>query len=146
MDTVTQIQILQKSACIFYGSNVLRKGIHLFYLLLWINSCATWALLPWYGNWSGERKQVNIHLNDFQSRLVWFVYVKYVRFSLIGFYGISTHGDNIISNPPYIMNIYLVGLGFIWYINPCRLFNHKSSLYIIGILPVKNKTKSISAV
>ena len=52
-----------------------------------------------------------------------------VWFGLVGFYGISTFVGYLMPNP---LNIYdLVWSGWVlWYKNPCRLFNAKSSLYI----------------
>ena len=52
----------------------------------------------------------------------------------VGFYGISTRVGYLMPNPlyTYISNMYgLVWLGWVlWHINPCRLFNAKSSLHL----------------
>ena len=61
-----------------------------------------------------------------------YTYIRYIGFSLVGFYGISTIVGYFLPNPLYtcILNIYdLVRLGF-WHINHCWLFKAKSSLYI----------------
>ena len=54
-----------------------------------------------------------------------FIYITYIWFVLVGFYGISTIVGYLMPNPlhTYILNIYdLVGLGFIyityiWFVN-----------------------------
>ena len=54
-------------------------------------------------------------------------------YDLVWFYGISTIVGYLMPNLfyTYVLNIYdLVWLGFLKHINPCRLFNAKSSLYM----------------
>ena len=61
-----------------------------------------------------------------------YIYIKYIWFGLVGFYGISTLLVYLMVNPldSYMLNISdLVWLG-LWHINHCRLYNAKSSLYI----------------
>ena len=82
--------------------------------------------LVWLGLW---------HINHcwlFNAKSSLYIYIKYIWFGLLGFYGISTIVGYLMPNPlyTYILNIYdLVWLG-LWHINHCRLFNAKSSLYI----------------
>ena len=81
--------------------------------------------LVWFG-W------VLWHINDcrwFNTKSFLYIYTKYIWFSLVGFYGISTIVGDLILNPfyTYILNIYdLVWLGFMAY----QPFNTKSFLYI----------------
>ena len=74
------------------------------------------------------------HCRLFSAKSSLYIYVKYIGFGLVGFYGISIIVGYLMPNPlsTYILNIYdLVGLGWVlWHINHCRLFNAKSSLYI----------------
>ena len=47
-----------------------------------------------------------------------YIYIKYIGFGLVGFYGISTSVGYLVSNPlyTYTLNIYdLVGLSFMAY-------------------------------
>ena len=75
------------------------------------------------------------HINPcrlFNAKSSLYIYIKYIWFGLVGFYGISTIVGYLMPNPLYtcILNIYdLVGL-VLWHINHCRLFNAKSSLYM----------------
>ena len=75
------------------------------------------------------------HINHcwlFNAKSSLCIYIKYIWFGWVGFYGISTIVGYLMPNPlyTYILNIYdLVGLG-LWHIIHCRLFNAKSSLYI----------------
>ena len=63
-----------------------------------------------------------------------YIYIKCTWFGLVGFCGISTIVGYLMSSPlyTYILNIYdLIWFGWdLCHINPCRLFNAKSSLYI----------------
>ena len=73
------------------------------------------------------------HCRLFNDKSSLYIYIKYIWFGLVGFYGVSTIVGYLMPNPlyTYILNIYdLVWLGFLWHINHCRLFNAKSSLYI----------------
>ena len=77
------------------------------------------------------------HINHFRLfnakySLYIYIYIKYIWFDLVGFYGISTNLGYLMPNTPYtyILDIYdLVCLG-LWHINHFRLFNAKYSLYI----------------
>ena len=73
------------------------------------------------------------HCRLFNAKSSLYIYIKYIQIGLVGFYGISTIVGYLIPNPlyTYILNIYdLVWLGLMVYINHCRLFNSKSSIYI----------------
>ena len=77
------------------------------------------------------------HINPcmlFNAQSSLYIYIKYIWFGLVGFYGISTILGYLMPNPlyTYILDIYdLVWFGLVlWHINHCRLFNAKSSLYI----------------
>ena len=78
-----------------------------------------------------------------------YLYIKYVWFCLVGFYGISTIVGYLMPNPlyTYILNIYnLVWFGWVlWYINHCRLFNAKSSLYIYVVPSISFQTFFVQA-
>ena len=72
------------------------------------------------------------HCRLFNAKSSVYIYIKYIGFGLVWFYGISTIVDYLLPNPfyTYILNIYdLVWLGFMAY-HHCRLFYAKSSLYI----------------
>ena len=82
----------------------------------------------WFG---GVLWHIN-HCRLFNAKSSLYIYIKYIWFGLVGFYGISTIVGYLMLNPryTYILNIYgLVGW-VLWHINHCRLFNAKSSLYI----------------
>ena len=76
--------------------------------------------------------------NTLPTRLVsrlksFFLYIKYIGFGLVGFYGILTIVGYLKPKPlySYIFNIYMIWFGWVlWHINHCRLFNAKSSLCI----------------
>ena len=74
------------------------------------------------------------HCRLFNAKSSLYIYIKYIWFGLVGFYGISTIVGYLMPNPiyTYISNIYgLVWFGrVLWHINHCRLFNAKSCLYI----------------
>ena len=74
------------------------------------------------------------HCRLFNAKSSLYIYIKYIGFGLVWFDGISTIVGYLMPNPlyTYILNIYdLVWFGLVWwYINHCRLFNAKSSLYI----------------
>ena len=61
------------------------------------------------------------HINNcwlFNAKSSLYIYIKYIGFALVGFYGISIIVGNLMSNPLYIyiLNIYdLVWLGFMAY-------------------------------
>ena len=76
------------------------------------------------------------HINHgrlFNAKSSLYIYIKYIGFGLVGFYGMSTIVAYLIPNPlyTYILNIYdLVWFGLVlWHIKHCRLFNAKFSLY-----------------
>ena len=70
------------------------------------------------------------HLFNAKSSL--YIYIKYIWFGLVGFYGISTIAGYLMPNPLlHIYQIYMIWFGWVlWHINHCRLFDAKSSLYI----------------
>ena len=58
------------------------------------------------------------HCRLFNAKSSLYIYIEYIRFGLVGFYGISTIVVYIMPNPlyTYILNIYdLVWLGFMAY-------------------------------
>ena len=72
------------------------------------------------------------HCRLFNAKSSLYIYIRYIWFGLVGFYGISTIVGYLMPNPlyTYILDIYdLVWLG-LWHSNHCRLSNAKSSLYI----------------
>ena len=55
------------------------------------------------------------HCRLFNAKSSIYIYIKYIGFGLVGFYGISTVVGYLMPNPPYtnILNIYdLLWLGF----------------------------------
>ena len=67
--------------------------------------------------------------NAKKTKTTLYIYIKYIWFDLVCFYGISIAGKKIMPNPfyTYISNI---GFGFVlWHNNNWRIFNTKSSLY-----------------
>ncbi len=69
----------------------------------------------------------------FNDRYFLYIYIKYIWFGLVVFYVISTIEDYLMPNRfhTYTWDIYMIWFGWVlWYINHCRLFNAKSSLYI----------------
>ena len=82
--------------------------------------------LVWFG-W------VLWHINYcwlFNAKSFLYIYIKYIWFGLVGFYGISTIVGYLMPNPlyTYISNIYNFVWLVLWHIKHCRLFNAKSSL------------------
>ena len=73
------------------------------------------------------------HCRLFNAKSSLYIYIRYIWFCLVGFYGISTIVGYLMPNPlyTYILDIYDLIFGWVlWHINHCRLFNAKSSLYI----------------
>ena len=73
------------------------------------------------------------HCRLFNTRSSLYIYIIYICFGLLGFYGISTIVGYLIPGPlyTYILYIYMFWFaGVLWHINHCRLFNTRSSLYI----------------
>ena len=70
------------------------------------------------------------HCRLFNAKSSLYIYIKYIRFGLVGFYGISTIVGYLMPSPlcTYALNFWFGWI--LWHINPCRLFNAKSSLYI----------------
>ena len=73
----------------------------------------------------------------FNSKSSLYIYIKYIWFGLVGFYGISTIVGYLMPNPlyTYILNKYdlvrlwvVLVVWILWHINLCRLFNAKSIL------------------
>ena len=69
------------------------------------------------------------HCGLFNAKSSLYIYIKYIGFGLVRFYGISTIVGYLMPNPlyTYIFNIWFGWA--LWHINRCRLFNVKSSLY-----------------
>ena len=87
--------------------------------------------LVWYGMilWHIN----HCRLSNAKSSL--YIYIKYIWFGLVWFYGISTIVGYLMPNLLYIyiyIYIYIYDLVWysLWHINHCRLSNAKSSLYI----------------
>ena len=57
------------------------------------------------------------------------IYIKYIWFGLVGFYGISTIVGYLMPNPLYTYELNINDL-VLWHINHYRLFNKKSCLNI----------------
>ena len=95
-----------------------------FIVIKLVLRCKGYGLVLWHIN----------HCRLFTAKSSLYIYIKYIGFGWVGFYGIPTIVGYLMPNPPYtyILNIYdLVWLGWVlWHINHCRLFNAKSSLYI----------------
>ena len=71
------------------------------------------------------------HCRLFNAKSSLYIYIKYIWFDLVGFYGLSTTVGYLMPNPVYTYYIYRIWFGWVlWPINHCRLFNAKSSLYI----------------
>ena len=74
------------------------------------------------------------HCRLLNAKSFLYLYIRYIWFGLVGFYGISTIVGYWMPNPfyTYILNIYdLVWLGWVlWHINHCRLLIAKSFLYL----------------
>ena len=69
------------------------------------------------------------HCRLFNTKSSLYIYIRYIRYILVAFYGISTTVGYLMPNPlyTYTLNIY----DLVWlHINYCRLFNARSSLYI----------------
>ena len=67
--------------------------------------------------WFGLVAYIN-HCRLFNAKFSLYIYIKYIGFGLVGFYGISTLVGNLIPNPlyTYILNKYdLVWLDFMAY-------------------------------
>ena len=61
-----------------------------------------------------------------------YLYIKYIWFSLIWFYGISTIVGRYQILFLHMYWIYMIWFGWVlWHINHCRLFKAKSFLYIL---------------
>ena len=72
------------------------------------------------------------HCGLFNAKSSLYIYIEYIWFGLVGFYGISTIVVYLMPNPLYMytLNIYDLVWWVLWHINYCRLFKAKSSLYI----------------
>ena len=58
-----------------------------------------------------------------------YIYIRYIGFGFVGFYGISTIVGYLMPNPLYKYISYLIWLS-LWHISRCWLFSAKSFLYI----------------
>ena len=76
------------------------------------------------------------HINDcrlFNAKFSLYIYIQYIWFGLLGFYGISTIIGYLMPNSLYIYiySIYMIWFAWVlWHINHCRLFYAIFSLYI----------------
>ena len=73
------------------------------------------------------------HFRLFYAKPFYTVTLKVVWSSFVWFYGILIIVGYLMPNPlyTYLLYIYMIWFGlFLWYINECRLFNAKFSLYI----------------
>ena len=111
----------------FYGISIIVSYLMpnpLYTYILNIYDLVSFGLILWHIN----------YCRLFNAKSSLYIYIKYIWFGLVGFYGISIIVSYLMPNPlyTYILNIYdLVSFGLIlWHINYCRLFNAKSSLYI----------------
>ena len=77
------------------------------------------VLISWFGLvWLGWVLWHINHLRLFKSKSSLYIYIKYIWFGLVGFYGISIIVGYLMPNPlyTYILNIYdLVWFGFMAY-------------------------------
>ena len=88
----------------------------------------TYHISVWFGSvlWHDN------HCRLFNAKSSLYIYIKYIWFGWVGFYGVSTIVGYLMPNPlyTYILNN-IIWLGWVlWHVNHCRLFNAKSSLYI----------------
>ena len=84
-------------------------------------------------SWLVSYLQVAFYLYSLsKSKSSFYIYIRYIWFGLVGYYGISTIVCFLIPNPlyTYILNIYDLVWLVLWHINHCWLFNAKSSLDI----------------
>ena len=91
------------------------------------------CILNIYMIWFGWVLWYINHCWLFNAKPSLYIYIKYIWFGLVGFYGISIIVGYSMPNPLYtcILNIYMIWFGWVlWYINHCWLFNAKPSLYI----------------
>ena len=76
------------------------------------------------------RHHIN-HCRLFNAKSSLYIYIKYIGFGLVGFYGISTIVGYLMPNLTlytYIYQIYMIWFDWVlWHINPCWLFYAKSS-------------------
>ena len=71
------------------------------------------------------------HCRLFNAESSLYIYIKYIWFGSVGFYGISTIVGYLMPNPLYTYILNMIWFSWVlWHINHCRLFNAKSSLYI----------------
>ena len=102
----------------YFMPNSLYKYILNIYDLVWFG----WVL--WHIN----------HCWLFNAKFSLYIYIKYIWFGMLWFYGISIIVGYLMPNSlyTYILNIYdLVWFGWVlWHINHCRLFNAKFGLFM----------------
>ena len=81
--------------------------------------------LIWYSLWHINHRS----LCNAKSSLC--IYIKYIWFDWVKFYGISTIVGYLMPNPLHICLIYRIWLRqVLWHIKHCSLFNAKSSLHV----------------
>ena len=70
------------------------------------------------------------HCWSFKAKSSLYIYIKYILFGLVGFYGMSTIVDYLMPNPFYTNILNMICFSRVLrQINHCRLFNAKSFLY-----------------
>ena len=77
------------------------------------------------------------HCRLFNANSSLYVYIKYIGFAFVVFYGISNIVGYSMPNTvyTYIISIYVFFFGLVlWHINYCRLFNAKSCLNILYMI------------
>ena len=107
----------------FYGISTL-VGSSLIGCPFHMALCHIWA-----------KSLVNFHINpcrSFNAKSFLYIYIKYMWFGLVGFYGISTLvGSSLIGCPFHMALCHIWAKSLVnFHINPCRSFNAKSFLYI----------------
>ena len=71
------------------------------------------------------------HCRLFNAKSSLYIYIRYIWFGLVGFYGISTIEGYLMPNPLYTYILDMIWFGWVlWHINHCRLFNAKFYLCI----------------
>ena len=107
----------------FYGISTIVGYLMPNPLYTYILNIMIWfGLILWHIN----------HCRLFNARSSWYIYIKYIWFGLVWFYGISTIVGHLMPDPldTYLSNIYDLVWFDLWHINHCRSFNAISSLYI----------------
>ena len=109
----------------FYGISTIGRLFNakssLYIYIKYIYDLVWFGLVLWHIN----------HCRLFNSKSSLYIYIRYIWDGLVWFYGISTIEDYLMPNPLYTYISNMIWFGWVLrYINHCRLFNAKSSLYI----------------